>query len=61
MGDIALSPDGKPALHVHVVVDTPTGLTKSQEELLRRLAAERGEDVAPADEGLMSRLRSAFG
>ena len=52
---------GRGDLHVNVVVDTPTGLTKTQEELLRRLAAERGEEVAAADEGLMSRLRSAFG
>ncbi|MHB8439038.1 MAG: molecular chaperone DnaJ [Acidimicrobiales bacterium] len=47
-------------LHVHVVVDTPTGLTKAQEELLRRLAAERGEDVNAPDAGIMSRLRSAL-
>ncbi|HLX89015.1 MAG TPA: molecular chaperone DnaJ [Acidimicrobiales bacterium] len=52
---------GRGDLLVHVMVDTPTDLTKAQEELLRRLAAERGEAVAPADEGLMSRLRSAFG
>ncbi len=42
-------------------MDTPTGLTKTQEELLRQLAAERQEDVAPPGEGFMSRLRSAFG
>jgi molecular chaperone DnaJ len=52
---------GRGDLHVHVVVDTPTNLTKSEEELLRRLAAERGEDVAAAEDGFMSRLRSAFG
>jgi molecular chaperone DnaJ len=52
---------GRGDLHVHVVVDTPTNLTKSQEELLRQLAAERGEEVAAAEEGIMSRLRSAFG
>ena len=52
---------GRGDLLVHVVVETPTKVTKAQEELLRRLAAERGEDVAPLDEGLMSRLRSAFG
>lgn len=52
---------GRGDMHVHVVVDTPTDLTKSQEELLRRLAAERGEEVAAAEEGIMSRLRSAFG
>ena len=30
-------------------------------EALRRLAAERAEDISPPDEGLMARLRSAFG
>jgi molecular chaperone DnaJ len=52
---------GRGDLHVHVVVDTPTGLTKAQEELLRQLAAARGDTLAAPDEGLMSRLRSAFG
>jgi len=52
---------GRGDLHVRVVVDTPTSLTKEQEELLRRLALERGEEVAPAGEGIMSRIRSAFG
>jgi len=51
---------GRGDLHVRVVVDTPHPLTKEQEELLRRLAVERGEDVAPTGEGIMSRLRSAF-
>jgi molecular chaperone DnaJ len=51
---------GRGDLHVRVVVDTPHPVTKEQEELLRRLALERGESVAPAGEGLMSRLRSAF-
>jgi molecular chaperone DnaJ len=52
---------GRGDLVVQVVVDTPTELTKAQEELLRQLAAERQEDVAPPGEGFMSRLRSAFG
>jgi molecular chaperone DnaJ len=52
---------GRGDLLVEVVVQTPTNLTKEQEELLRRLAAERGEEVAGAEEGLLSRLRSAFG
>jgi molecular chaperone DnaJ len=54
---------GRGDLFVHVVVDTPTELTPRQEELLRLLAAERGEDVAgPAGgDGVLSRLRSAFG
>ena len=52
---------GRGDLMVSIVVDTPTDLTKEQEELLRQLAAQRGEEVAPADEGIMSKIRSAFG
>lgn len=52
---------GRGDLLVEVVVDTPTGLTKEQEELLRHFAAMRGEEVAAADEGFMARLRSALG
>jgi molecular chaperone DnaJ len=47
-------------LVVQVVVDTPTGLDAEQEELLRRLAELRGEPVAPPEEGILSRIRSAF-
>jgi molecular chaperone DnaJ len=52
---------GRGDLVLQVVVDTPTELSKAQEDLLRQFAAESGEDVGPPDEGLMSRLRSAFG
>ena len=52
--------DRRGDLVVHIVVDTPTGLTARQEELLRQLAAERGEAVAPPDPGLLGRIRSAF-
>jgi molecular chaperone DnaJ len=52
---------GRGELRVRFVVETPTDLTKEQEELLRRFAAERGEDVAPPSEGLFSKIRSAFG
>ena len=51
---------GRGDLHVQVVVDTPDRLTKEQENLLRLLAAERGENVAPADAGLFGKIRSAF-
>ena len=47
-------------LVVQVVVDTPTSLSAAEESLLRQLAAERGEDVAPAGTGVFSRIRSAF-
>jgi molecular chaperone DnaJ len=51
---------GRGDLVVTISVETPTNLTASQEELLRRFAAERGEEVAPPEAGLFSRLRSAF-
>jgi molecular chaperone DnaJ len=51
---------GRGDLIVSVVVDTPSELTKEQEDLVRRLAAARGEEVTPPDPGLMSKLRSAF-
>ncbi len=52
---------GRGELRVHFVVVTPTDLSKEQEELLRRFASERGEQVAPPGEGFFSKLRSAFG
>lgn len=55
---------GRGDLFVHVAVETPTGLDATQEELLRQLAAARGEEVSPpavGGDGVLSRLRSAFG
>jgi molecular chaperone DnaJ len=51
---------GRGDLLVRVVVDTPADLTGEEEELLRRLAVLRGEDVAPQEEGFFSKIRSAF-
>ena len=51
---------GRGDLLVSVVVDTPTQLSAAQEDLLRRFASERAEDVAPPDTGFLSRIRSAF-
>jgi len=51
---------GRGDLLVQVVVDTPTDLSKEQEELLRLYARSRGEDVAPAESGFMAKVRSAF-
>lgn len=51
---------GRGDLRVQVVVDTPTELSVEQADLLRRFAELRGEDVAPADAGLFSRIKSAF-
>lgn len=51
---------GRGDLLVTVFVDTPTGVDREQEELLRALAARRGETVSPADTGLLAKLRGAF-
>lgn len=51
---------GRGDLLVQVAVDVPDDLTADQEELLRRFAAERGDDVAPAEEGFFAKIRSAF-
>lgn len=51
---------GRGDLLVKVAVDTPDRLSKEQEHLLRQFAAERGEEVAPADSGLLGKIRSAF-
>jgi molecular chaperone DnaJ len=51
---------GRGDLLITVVVDVPTALTKAQEDLLRQLAAERGEEVAPEETGLFSKIRHAF-
>ncbi len=51
---------GRGDLIVTVVVDTPTDLTKVQEQYLRSLADERGEAVAEPESGIRSKIRSAF-
>lgn len=51
---------GRGDLVVRVVVDTPDDLTPRQEELLRQLAAERGEEIVSTEPGLLGRIRSAF-
>lgn len=47
-------------LIVRALVEVPTDLTPEQEELLRAFAEQRGDAVAPADAGFLSRIRSAF-
>jgi molecular chaperone DnaJ len=51
---------GRGDLLVQVVVDTPTELTKEQEDILRLFAGARSEDVAPAETGFLAKVRSAF-
>ncbi|MXZ98266.1 MAG: molecular chaperone DnaJ, partial [Acidimicrobiaceae bacterium] len=47
-------------LLVQLVVDVPDDLTDEQEELVRRLAELRGEEVAEPSESLLGRIRTAF-
>ena len=51
---------GRGDLLVQVRVDTLTDLEPEVEEALRQIAAARGDDVAPADKGFLSRIKSAF-
>ena len=51
---------GRGDLRVEIVVDVPTDLDEEQEELLRRFAQARNEEVAEPPQGLFSRLKSAF-
>ncbi len=61
-----LRSSGRGDLLVHMDVATPTKLDARQEELLRELAAVRGEESAqgtfesPEKDGLFSRIRDAF-
>ena len=57
----ALRGRGRGDLLVRVDVEVPGRLSVEEDELVRSLAALRGEDVAAAqDKGVFSRLRSAF-
>jgi molecular chaperone DnaJ len=56
---------GRGELIVHIDVQTPIGMSPEQEQLMKRLAALRGEELpearlSPANAGLFSRLRDAF-
>jgi molecular chaperone DnaJ len=51
---------GRGDMLVQVVVDVPTDLDSEEEALLRQLAELRGDEVAVAEAGLLTRIRSAF-
>ncbi|MBK9181078.1 MAG: molecular chaperone DnaJ [Acidimicrobiales bacterium] len=50
---------GRGDLIVHVSVDVPTGLSKEEEEVLRRFAELRGDEVGSGDRRPRRRFRSA--
>jgi molecular chaperone DnaJ len=65
LGVSHLRASGRGDLVIHADIQTPTHLTTEQEELMRQLAGLRGEEhpegrLAPADQGLLGRLRGAF-
>ena len=65
LGVTHLRGGGRGDVIAHIDVRTPTRLDAQQEELLRQLAAARGEEhptgkVAPADHGLLGKLKDAF-
>jgi DnaJ-class molecular chaperone len=45
---------------VRVVIEVPKSLDEDQEALLRQLAEKSGDEVAPPDKGIFSRIKSAF-
>jgi molecular chaperone DnaJ len=51
---------GRGHLRVRVAVMVPKNLSEEQEALLRQLAQISGEEVANADKGIFSRIKSAF-
>lgn len=55
-----LGRSGRGDLLVEVRVAIPDSLSDEEDELVRRLAELRGDDVAPRDRRLFSKIRSAF-
>ena len=51
---------GRGDLVVQIIVDTPSKLTKEQEDLLRQFAALRNEHVTEDQGGLLGRIKDAF-
>jgi len=51
---------GRGDLRARLVVEVPTKLDEEEAELLRALAAKRGESVHSPEKGLFSRIKSAF-
>jgi molecular chaperone DnaJ len=51
---------GRGDLRVIVNVQVPMKLSEAETEMLRRYAAERGEQIDPPEKGLFSKIKSAF-
>ena len=48
-------------LHVEIMVEVPTRLTREQRALLEQFAEESGSDVSPATKGFLDKLKDVFG
>ena len=51
---------GRGDLRLAVSIEVPTSLSDEEAKLLRQLAAARGDEVAPEEQGFFSRIKSAF-
>ena len=51
---------GRGNLIVRTAVVIPTSLSQEQEQLLRQLAQVSGDEIAPPDKSLFSKIKSAF-
>ena len=51
---------GRGDLRLVVAIEVPTSLSDEEAKLLRQLAATRGDEVAPEEQGFFSRIKSAF-
>ena len=45
---------------VRVIVEIPTRLTSEEEDIIRKLAEARGEEIAPPDKGFFEKVKDAF-
>jgi molecular chaperone DnaJ len=52
---------GRGNMHVRVLVETPTELTREQRALLERLAEISGEDTHPQSRSFLAKVRELFG
>jgi len=55
-----LQASGRGDLRVIIKVVVPNKLTEDEAQVLRLFAQQRGEEVAPADKSLFSKIKSAF-
>ena len=56
----ALRGGGRGDQHVKVVIETPRGLNKKQEKLLRAYSEEMGEEHHPLQESFFGKVTSMF-